>query len=241
MIIFGMNDRMVVYILLRFIFKMLRKIGKVGLPYVSYRTFRNFLELLSEGMPARIDRSVWGPRYSGTSGQQLMTALKNLDLIDDSGIPLKALEELVEAVGSERRNYLKIILKDKYKPIFEIDLLRATRSQFNEAFRSFGINEGVLSKCQLFFIQACQDAGIELSAYILARRHGLASRKKSEATTTKHNTQQKHDKLEINETIISKVLEKYPDFNPSWDPEVQKAWMEGMVKLYEGLKSKDKK
>ena len=133
------------------------------------------------------------------------------------------------------------MLKDKYKPIFEIDLLRATRSQFNEAFRSFGINEGVLSKCQLFFIQACQDAGIELSAYILARRHGLSSRKKSDATATKHTTSQKHDKLEINETIISKVLEKYPDFNPSWDPEVQKAWMEGMVKLYEGLKSEDKK
>ncbi len=221
---------------------MQRKLGKVGLPYVSYRTFRNFLELLNEGMPARIDRSVWGPRYSGTSGQQLMTALKNLDLIDDVGVPLRALEELVASVGSERRNYLKIILKDKYKPIFEIDLPRATRSQFSEAFRSFGINEGVLSKCQLFFIQACQDAGIELSAYILARRHGLSSRKKSEkAMVSRQNTSQQPDKLEVNEAVISKILEKYPDFDPSWDPEVQKAWMDGMVKLYEGLKSENKK
>ncbi len=221
---------------------MQRKLGKVGLPYVSYRTFRNFLELLSEGMPARIDRSVWGPRYSGTSGQQLMTALKNLDLIDDAGVPLRALEELVVSVGAERRNYLKIILNDKYKPIFEIDLLRATRSQFNEAFRQFGINEGVLSKCQLFFIQACQDAGIELSAYILARRHGLSNRKKSErVVASRQNVPQKPNKLEINETVISMVLEKYPDFDPSWEPEVQKAWMDGMVKLYEGLKGQDKK
>jgi len=221
---------------------MQRKLGKVGLPYVSYRTFRNFLELLNEGMPARIDRSVWGPRYSGTSGQQLMTALKNLDLVDDMGVPLRSLEELVSSVGAERRNCLKIILKEKYKPIFEIDLIRATRSQFNEAFRYFGINEGVLSKCQLFFIQACQDAGIELSAYILARRHGLSSRKKSEKTiVSRQNVSQKQDKLEINEVVISKILEKYPDFDPSWGPEVQKAWMDGMVKLYEGLKSEDKK
>ena len=40
---------------------------KVAFPYVSYRTFRNFLELLKEGLPSRIDRSVWGPRYSGTT------------------------------------------------------------------------------------------------------------------------------------------------------------------------------
>ena len=67
---------------------------KITLPYVSYRTFRNFLELLGDGMPARIDRSVWGPRYSGTSGQQLMTALKSLELINDAGVPSQILEEL---------------------------------------------------------------------------------------------------------------------------------------------------
>lgn len=221
---------------------MQRKLGKVGLPYVSYRTFRNFLELLSEGIPARIDRSVWGQRYSGTSGQQLMTALKNLDLINEEGTPVRALEELVASVGSERRNHLRIILKDKYKPIFEIDLKRATRSQFNEAFRSFGINEGVLSKCQLFFIQACQDAGIELSAYILARRHGLSNGKRPEKVAPpKQSNSPRPEELGISETVISKILEKYPDFDPSWEPQVQKAWMDGMVNLYEGLKKEDKK
>ena len=52
-------------------------------PYVAYKTFRNFLEFLKDNFPSRIDRSVWGPRYSGTSGQQLMTALKVLNLIDE--------------------------------------------------------------------------------------------------------------------------------------------------------------
>ena len=66
-------------------------------PYVSYRTFRNFLELLKEGLPSRIDRSVWGPRYSGTTGQQLMTALKSLRLITDNGVPTQKLEELVNS------------------------------------------------------------------------------------------------------------------------------------------------
>ena len=153
---------------------------KVAFPYVSYRTFRNFLELLKEGLPSRIDRSVWGPRYSGTTGQQLMTALKSLHLISDSGVPTPKLEELVSSTGTQRQLKIKDILEFKYSDIFQIDLVRATRSQFNESFRSVGINDGMLNKCQLFFIQACQDAGIELSSYILARRHGLSAPKKVE-------------------------------------------------------------
>ena len=221
---------------------MQRKLVKVGFPYVSYRTFRNFLELLKEGMPARIDRSVWGPRYSGTSGQQLMTALRNLDLVDEFGVPTALLEDLNDSTGTERRSHLKLILLDKYKKIFDIDLKRATRSQFNEAFRSLGINDGILNKCQLFFIQACQEAGIELSAYILARRHGLTAAKKTDKTAGSKQPKQRNSlPLDINEAVISKILEKYPDFDPNWKPEVQKSWMDGMVKLYEGLKTEDKK
>ena len=208
---------------------------KVAFPYVSYRTFRNFLELLKEGLPSRIDRSVWGPRYSGTTGQQLMTALKSLHLISDSGVPTQKLEELVSSTGTQRQLKIKDILEFKYSDIFQIDLLRATRSQFNEAFRLVGINDGMLNKCQLFFIQACQDAGIELSTYILARRHGLSTPKKSEKNTSIKMSSSPKAKLNTNELIISKILEKYPDFDPNWKPEVQKSWMEGMIKLYDGI------
>jgi hypothetical protein len=197
-------------------------------------------------MPGRIDRSVWGPRYSGTSGQQLMTALKSLSLISDEGIPLKALEEITISSGTERRSLLKNLLQDKYKNVFAIDLKRATKSQFNEAFREFGVKDGVMVKCQSFFIQACQDAGIELSSYILARRHNIGSLKKSEnrGVNKKFNEQlddNSKQKLNSSELMMSKILNKYPDFDPAWEGGVQKAWMEGMMKLYEGLKIEEKK
>jgi hypothetical protein len=48
-------------------------------------------------------------------------------------------------------------------------------------------------------------------------------------------------KLNSSELMMSKILDKYPDFDPAWDSEVQKAWMEGMMKLYEGLKIEEKK
>ena len=208
---------------------------KVAFPYVSYRTFRNFLELLKEGLPSRIDRSVWGPRYSGTTGQQLMTALKSLNLINENGTPNNTLENLVNSNGTQRQLLIKKILEDKYSEIFQIDLVRATRSQFNDIFRSVGINEGMLNKCQVFFIQACQDAGIELSNYILARRHGLSSHKKIEKTQANRIVPPPKTKLSSNELLISKILDKYPDFDPNWSPDVQKSWMEGMIKLYDGI------
>ena len=208
---------------------------KVAFPYVSYRTFRNFLELLKEGLPSRIDRSVWGPRYSGTTGQQLMTALKALNLINENGTPNNSLENLVNSNGTQRQILIKNILEDKYSEIFQIDLVRATRSQFNEIFRSVGINDGMLNKCQLFFIQACQDAGIELSNYILARRHALSSYKKTEKNQVNKIVPPPKTKLSSNELLISKILDKYPDFDPNWGPDVQKSWMEGMIKLYDGI------
>ena len=32
------------------------------------------------------------------------------------------------------------------------------------------------------------------------------------------------------------ILDKYPDFDPSWSPDVQKSWIESMTKLYDNLK-----
>ena len=101
-----------------------------------------------------------------------MTALKVLLLVDSEGHPSEELEELVHAEGDDRRALLRRILERFYTPVFELDLPRASRGQFHEAFRSFGTKEGVLTKCEAFFIRAAQAAGIELSRRILAGRHG---------------------------------------------------------------------
>ncbi len=214
-------------------------------PYVPYRTFRTFLEYLREGIPARIDRSVWGQRFSGSSGNQLMTTLKALSLVHEDGRPAPELEMLVHAEGDERRRLLRSLLERFYQPVFQLDLTRATRSQFHEAFRSFGAREGVLTKCEAFFVRAAQDAGVELSQYVLARRHG--SRRLSQPPGRPRNAQQdrppqhqqqpqpKPSPSSSRLAVAEMILSKYPDFDPSWAPEVQAKWMEGMTRLYEGL------
>jgi len=68
-------------------------------PYVSYRTFHNFIERLQQRMPSRIDRSYWGDILSGSTGTQLMAALKFLGLIDTNGKPAERLSALVAGGG----------------------------------------------------------------------------------------------------------------------------------------------
>lgn len=221
-------------------------------PYVPYRTFQTFLEfLLDEGIPERIDKTVWGPRFSGSSGTQLMTALKVLTLVDADGHPSNELEELVHAEGDARRALLRRILERFYIPVFDLDLARASKGQFREAFRSFGTKEGVLTKCEAFFIRAAQAAGIELSKRILVGRHGSSKGRTAAGPTRQRSVtppvaiaekvpmqtpvemvvQGGSLKLEL----ADRILAKYPDFDPAWDPAVQAKWLEGMTRLYEGL------
>ena len=214
-------------------------------PYVAYRTFRTFLEFLQDGLPARIDRSVWGARFSGSSGIQLITTLKVLGLVDGDGHPAPELGHLVHAEGEERRRLLRTLLERFYIPVFQLDLGRATRGQFHEAFMSFGTKEGVLTKCEAFFIQAARDADIELSTYILAGRHG--SRRSSPAggrsraqlqpaPASRSASEQVATSAQLTRlTVAEKILDKYPDFDPAWEAEVQAKWMEGMTRLYDGL------
>ena len=221
-------------------------------PYVPYRTFQTFLEfLLEEGIPGRIDKTVWGPRFSGSSGTQLMTALKVLELVDSEAHPDDKLDQLVHAEGEERRSLLRNILEGFYTPVFELDLSRASKGQFRDAFRRFGTKEGVLTKCEAFFIRAAQAAGIKLSQRILAGRHGagrlrnsgtsvrsravvaqpVSTEKNERAVDVEPASQELSTQLEL----ADRILAKYPDFDPAWDPSVQTKWLEGMTRLYEGL------
>tara|TARA_Y100000768_G_scaffold310744_1_gene245235 strand:- start:435 stop:1094 length:660 start_codon:yes stop_codon:yes gene_type:complete len=208
-------------------------------PYVAFKTFQTFLEFLSQGMPSRIDRSVWVNRFSGSNGTQLMTAIKFFELVDSDGVPSQDFNSLVSKDLNIQKKTLRKILFKFYDHVFELDLDNATRYQLREAFKKFGTKEGVLVKCESFFIQAAKFSDISLSNHILARRHNNKSNSnekiKSQTTQVSQSILSKKNSVEKNTNIVKIILDKYPEFDPSWTPEVQKAWIESLTKLYESL------
>lgn len=211
-------------------------------PYVSYRTFRNFLERMEDGIPSRIDRSVMGGSMAGATVTQLLTALKALHLIDHNGKPKDSLEQLVAASGGERRSILEGILRNAYPNVFQLDLVRASTQEFREKFREFTAKEDVVNKCQAFFRQAAEDAGVELSPYIVERTKATGHprrRRKPKAESSQMTTSPLYKSV-ASRSVEEMILQKYPDFNPEWSEKVQEVWMEGIMKLYRQLKGEER-
>ncbi len=142
-------------------------------PYVSYRTFWNFvLKLQEEGIPARIDRSYWEVHFSGSTGNQLVAALRFLGLMDTDDLPTGRLKTLVSSKAERRTEVLKEIAADSYSFLLSgsFDSQKATYSQLGETFRNaFNLTDDVNRKCIKFFVALANDAKIPLSPFITKR------------------------------------------------------------------------
>ena len=218
-------------------------------PYVSYRTFRNFIDGLHLGIPARIDRSYWGERYSGSNGTQLMTALRFLGLIDSSGIPTTRLRQLVNAKGIQRSETLKQVGNSAYNFLVDrsLDLKVATYAQLEEAFyQSYGVTGDVARKCIKFFISLEGDAGIVLSPFILKKSKATSTGggRKKNAEKKSGRTKRNGDTFPMARLIPSQyswyemVLAKFPTFDPGWPDDVKLKWFEAFeLLLKQGLTS----
>ena len=204
-------------------------------PYVSYRTFRNFIDRLQQRLPSRIDRSYWGDILSGSTGTQLMAALRFLDLIDVNGKPTEQFKPLVAARGEPRAQLLRKVTSQAYSFVLDssIDIESATYSQLEEAFNNtYQLAGDVSRKCVKFFIALSGDAGMPISPFITRRTRsnhsgtGAKTVVKKAAGRTKRNglIPQQPEEIPDNNPWNDKLLDKFPSFDPSWSEDLKTKW-----------------
>lgn len=140
-------------------------------PYLSHKTFNNFIDGLRTGVPARIDRSVMSS-LSGTAQAHLLHALRYLGLIEQDGTPTDSLNALATAQDAEKQRILKEILTKSYPFVMNagIDLERCTGKQIEEAFATTGASSETLRKSLTFFLATAKQAGLKLSPHIKRAR-----------------------------------------------------------------------
>ncbi|MFO7996624.1 MAG: DUF5343 domain-containing protein [Dehalococcoidia bacterium] len=221
-------------------------------PYVSYRTFENFVDGLQQGVPARIDRSYWGDRLSGSTGTQLMSALRFLALVDANGTPTNQLKLLASSKGSQRAEILKQLATESFGFLMQspFNLQSSTYAQLQEAFHeAFGLTDDVNRKCVKFFVEFVKAAGIPLSPFIVKRvrsMHGAGRNKivtaKVEARTIRKSAMaQAFEETPLSMSWGKMLLAKFPTFDPTWTDEVKLKWFEAFDKLAERDLSAGKK
>lgn len=220
-------------------------------PYVSYRTFHNFIERLQQRIPSRIDRSYWGDILSGSTGTQLMAALRFLGLIDANGKPTELLEPLVMARGEPRAKLLRELTTIAYDFVVNspLDLESATYAQLGELFsNTFQMTDDVSRKCVKFFIAMSGDAGVPLSPFITKRTRATHSgtgtkrtvKKASGRTNRNALVPQVSDEIPDNFSWHSMLLAKFPDFDPAWSDDIKIKWFSAFDELLKkGLSKSD--
>jgi hypothetical protein len=203
-------------------------------PYVSFVTFTNAINRLRDiGVPSRIDASVF-PGQSGSGIAALLGALRYLKFIDDAGNPDDSFRQLVDADDNDRAAMLKAILLDRYDFITKanIDLKTASARQVEEAFRSQGIEGSTVTKSVSFFLSAAAMAGLATSPHVKAPkppRTGV-KRKRNGHTPPPEVTPPAAPK-----SSGTMLLDKFPDFDPTWTEDIQKAWFDSFGKLRDML------
>lgn len=212
-------------------------------PYVSYRTFRNFIDGLQQGMPARIDRSYWGDRWSGSSGSQLVAALRFLGLVDSNGAPTSRLRQLASARDAQRTEILKQIASQAFAFLLpeSLDAQTATYAQIEELLhKNYHVTADVSRKCIKFFLGLAADAGIPLSPFIIKKSRGRAAGAGTKRTSSRGTVRPKMDSVipqserEIPDkwSLDKMLLSKFPTFDPNWTDEVKIKWFDAFETLF---------
>jgi len=135
-------------------------------PYLPYKTLISSLENLAQGIPPRIDRSIW-KNQPGTVQSQILSAYRFLGLMNDTTNPTEALKELVQHRQAPAA-VLKPIIEEKYKAIFSHDLSTMTTTMISSEFeKEFGVDGETKKKAVRFFLQAAKANGFTLSKFLL--------------------------------------------------------------------------
>jgi len=219
-------------------------------PYVAYSTFLTLLkELKDNGIPPQLDKSVLRRFAFGVQGQ-LKMALRSLGMLEGDK-PTPRLKAFVDAHETDQfASLLLPVLQEVYPYVFALDLKTATPTMFGDTFKqqSGAKGEDGLRKCRSFFMHAAKAAGVEfgprLASGSVPRSSNGGARRKPK-TKTKDNgggaetpTPTPTPATQSDTGILSQLLGKFPDFDPTWPDEIKAKWFAGFDQFMKGAKPK---
>lgn len=161
--------------------------------YLPFKTFLSSVETLGQGLPRKLDRTVWRSQ-SGIVQSQIMSAFHFLGLLDDDDRPTKLLQSLVEQ-SDQRPSLVGEMLHGAYIDVLAHDLTKTTPKMLEELMEQYNVQGDTKRKAIAFFLRAAKYAEIPMNHLLSAgmRNTSNAVRKKRKATaaaTTTANGQQ---------------------------------------------------
>jgi len=149
-------------------------------PYLPFLTFLSSFDALSQGVPPRLDRTLWR-NQSGLVQGQIMNAYRFFGLVDTENGDA-ATEELNNMAKhpEKRAETLQGLLETCYSPVIEgQDLTKMTMKMLDEAFeKSYSVSGATKQKAITFFLKAAKFSELPLSPYLQSQLRNVGARKK---------------------------------------------------------------
>lgn len=156
--------------------------------YLPWKTFKGALDQLAQGLPSRIDRSVF-PGIAWNVQSQLFAGMRFLGLLTGEDQPTPVLANLVSGTEEERKHKLRKVIEASYSDLIAIDLTKATRAHFEEKLGELYNAVGdTRVKAARFFVSAANYTGIPLSSFIVPQAKGSNGAKRRVASRPRGGT-----------------------------------------------------
>ena len=142
--------------------------------YLPFKTFMSSVEALEQGIPRRLDRTIWRGQ-SGIVQGQIMMAFRFLGLINDKDEPTDVLRELVEK-KSDRALEIRNIIEDAYVDLLgDHDLTKTTPKMLDEAMSQYNVGGDTRRKAVAFFLRAAKYAEMPMHPLLAAQTRNASN------------------------------------------------------------------
>src|SRR5579862_3142340 len=151
--------------------------GATAAPYLPFLTFKSAIEALEQGVPKKIDRTIWRTQ-SGLIQSQILMALRFFGLVDEGDRPTEALHDFVASKGADRSAQFAVLLNIAYSDLLAHDLTKMTPKMLDDAMEQYGVAGETKRKAVTFFLKAAKFAGIPMHPLLSSQVRNTGPRKR---------------------------------------------------------------
>ncbi len=219
-------------------------------PYLPFPSFKTGLKaLVHDGeLPAQVDSSVVSSMSGGTQ-RAFFSALRFFQLLDDDSHPTKSLQELAGALDRDDAESWKRLLADLIQTFYPdqqlVTLAKSTPSALIKSFEDL-VGATMIAPACRFMVSASKEAGLPVAPHIAKHKWKSASRQRRQKRAENDRTggedvgvrEATNDSVPP-ESLRHALLDKYPDFDPSWGSEIQQSWFEGYRRLMDMMEGEN--
>ena len=202
--------------------------------YVPWKTFLTSIEALMQGLPPRLDRSMW-PSLSGGVQSHVLSAFRFMGFVDAEGNVQQALRDIVAAFkandDAERKTLFRRLLETRYAKVVALASQNGSNQALRDTMRAeYNVSGTTLDRAARFYLDAAEYSGVVVSPH-WSRKGATSNKRRRDGGTPESPTREEEPPAPPRNTFtlhqsLSALLTDLERLAPQWDEQEKKTWLD---------------